>query len=130
MKKWEGTKYTGTPVLLSHRKVKLRFAAVNLFQAAGHAHGQSRIDRWHQDRAAWQPIILVETTGTIANFFNLLYTHAETGLLKTFIKWSPLRQELEAPFNNATSRGLRREPPAGAGGLQVAGFKAEFDAGA
>jgi len=33
--------------------------------------------------------------------------------LKTFIKWSPLRQELEAPFNNATSRGLRREPPAG-----------------
>jgi hypothetical protein len=32
-------------------------------------------------------------------------------------------QEPEAPINNATSRGLRREPPAGAGGLQVAGFK-------
>jgi hypothetical protein len=27
--------------------------------------------------------------------------------------WSPLRQEPEAPFDNATSRGLRREPPAG-----------------
>jgi hypothetical protein len=31
-------------------------------------------------------------------------------------------QEPEAPFNNATSRVLRREPPAGAGGLQVAGL--------
>ena len=37
-------------------------------------------------------------------------------------KWSSLRQEPEAPINNATSRGPRREPPAGAGGLQVAGF--------
>ena len=33
-------------------------------------------------------------------------------------------QEPEDPINNATSRGLRREPPAGAGGLQVAGFRA------
>ena len=32
------------------------------------------------------------------------------------------RQEPEAPFNNATSRGLRREPRGGAGELQVAGF--------
>jgi len=37
-------------------------------------------------------------------------------------EWSPLQQEPEAPFNNATSRVQRREPPAGAGGLQVAGF--------
>ena len=37
-------------------------------------------------------------------------------------EWSPLQQEPEAPFNNATSRVLRRDPPAGAGGLQVAGF--------
>jgi hypothetical protein len=37
-------------------------------------------------------------------------------------EWSPLRQEPEAPFNNATSRVQRRNPPAGAGGLQVAGF--------
>ena len=44
-------------------------------------------------------------------------------------EWSPLRskmtfrlQEPEAPFNNATSRVQRREPPAGAGGSQVAGF--------
>ena len=29
----------------------------------------------------------------------------------------------EAPIKNATSRGLRREPLAGARGLQVAGFK-------
>src|SRR5574337_1175727 len=36
---------------------------------------------------------------------------------------APLRQEPEDPFNNATSRGLRREPPAGAGGLQVADRK-------
>jgi hypothetical protein len=31
-------------------------------------------------------------------------------------------QEPEAPINNATSRGLRRDPTAGAGGLQVAEF--------
>jgi hypothetical protein len=37
-------------------------------------------------------------------------------------QWNPLRQEPEAPSNNATSRGLRRITPAGAGGLQVAGF--------
>jgi hypothetical protein len=37
-------------------------------------------------------------------------------------EWSPHWQEPEALFNNATSRVLRREPPAGAGGLQVAGF--------
>jgi hypothetical protein len=31
-------------------------------------------------------------------------------------------QEPEAPINNTTSRGPRREPLAGAGGLHVAGF--------
>jgi hypothetical protein len=36
-------------------------------------------------------------------------------------------QEPEAPFNNATSRVLRRDPPAGAGGLQVAGLKYQKD---
>ena len=40
-----------------------------------------------------------------------------------FEKWSPLRQEPEAPCNNATSRELQRiPPPAGAGGFQVAGL--------
>ena len=38
-------------------------------------------------------------------------------------QWSPLRQEPEAPQNNATSRGLHRiPPPAEAGGFQTAGL--------
>ena len=38
-------------------------------------------------------------------------------------QWSPLRQEPEAPYNNATSRELHRIPPlAGAGGFQVTGL--------
>jgi len=38
-------------------------------------------------------------------------------------EWSPLRQEPEAPQNNATSRGLHRiPPPAEAGGFQTAGL--------
>ena len=43
--------------------------------------------------------------------FPLLPVEDEEGLHE----WSPLRQEPEAPIKNATSRGLRREPPAGAG---------------
>jgi hypothetical protein len=40
-----------------------------------------------------------------------------------FKQWSPLRQEPEAPQNNATSRGLHRiPPPAEAGGFQTAGL--------
>jgi len=38
-------------------------------------------------------------------------------------KWSPLRQEPEAPYNNETSCKLYRiPPPVGAGGFQVAGL--------
>jgi hypothetical protein len=37
--------------------------------------------------------------------------------------WNPLRQELEAPYNNATSRDLRRiSPPAGEGVIPTAGL--------
>ena len=48
-------------------------------------------------------------------------------ILKSFeVQWSPLRQEPEAPYNNATSRELRRiPPPAGDGGFQVTGLKAD-----
>jgi len=44
-------------------------------------------------------------------------------LIGLSLKWSLFRQEPEAPFNNASSRVVRRESPAGAGGSQVAGFK-------
>ncbi len=40
----------------------------------------------------------------------------------------PLRQELEAPFINATSRGLQRfPPPAGAGEFHVAGLTCSLE---
>ena len=40
------------------------------------------------------------------------------------VEWSPLRQEQEAPQNNATSLGLHRiPPPAEAVGFQTAGLK-------
>jgi hypothetical protein len=39
-------------------------------------------------------------------------------------EWSPLRQEPEAPYSNATSREVQRIPlPAEAGGFQIAGLK-------
>ena len=59
-------------------------------------------------------------SAVITDFFTQ-QTGTDTEL--NFFQWSPLRQEPEAPFNNATSRVLWREPPAEVGGLQVAGFK-------
>jgi hypothetical protein len=45
------------------------------------------------------------------------------GLSVRNVKWSPLRQEPETPFNNATSRGLWRITPGRSRGIASRGIQ-------
>jgi hypothetical protein len=45
------------------------------------------------------------------------------GTMRGCWKWSPLRQEPEAPLNNATSRGLRRITPGRSRGIASRGIQ-------